>query len=205
MGSRHSATLLYYLLPRAAIRSSAGYTIDTHESRFLHGVGAVGLIDAHRARRANAVAVQEDHDLTDDLLLGPGRNNAARPHRANAIHLPQAVGLRLDDVEHLLPEGAQELLGIDRANAPGHARSKVFLDAFDRSGRGGLEEPGLELLAVGAVVHPVTGGGDPLANRDCGGMANHGDQLAVATRLDPDDTKPVLGILVSDALNQPGE
>jgi hypothetical protein len=32
-------------------------------------------------------------------------------------------------------------------------------------------------------------------------MANHGDQLAVATRLDPDDTKPVLGILVSDALN----
>src|SRR5258707_9761186 len=143
MGSRHSATLLYYLLPRAAIRSSAGYTIDTHESRFLHGVGAVGLIDAHRARRANAVAVQEDHDLTDDLLLGPGRNNAARPHRANAIHLPQAVGLRLDDVEHLLPEGAQEFLGIDRANAPDHARSKVFLDAFDRSGRGGLEEPGL--------------------------------------------------------------
>ena len=34
MGSRHSATLLYYLLPRSAIRSSAGYTIDTHESRF---------------------------------------------------------------------------------------------------------------------------------------------------------------------------
>jgi hypothetical protein len=68
-----------------------------------------------------------------------------------------------------------------------------------------FEEPGLELLAVGAVVHPVTGGGDPLASGDCGGMANHGDQLAVATRLDPDDTKPVLGILVSDALNQPGE
>src|SRR6266704_225115 len=82
----------------------------------LHGVGAVGLIDAHRARRANAVAVQEDHDLTDDLLLGPGRNNAARPHRANAIHLPQAVVLRLDDVEHLLPEGAQQRLRTHRPN-----------------------------------------------------------------------------------------
>jgi hypothetical protein len=36
-------------------------------------------------------------------------------------------------------------------------------------------------------------------------MTNHGDQLTVATRLDPNDTKAVLGILVSDALDQPGE
>jgi hypothetical protein len=37
----------------------------------LNGVGTIGLVDAHRARGAHAVAVQEQHDLPDDLLLGP--------------------------------------------------------------------------------------------------------------------------------------
>ena len=35
----------------------------------LDGIGAVGLEDANRTRRAHAMAVQEDHDLTHDLLL----------------------------------------------------------------------------------------------------------------------------------------
>ena len=39
----------------------------------LNRVGAVGLVDAHRARGADAVAVQEQHDLADHLLLGPAR------------------------------------------------------------------------------------------------------------------------------------
>ena len=42
----------------------------------LDGVGAIGLVDAHRPCRADAIAVQEDHDLADDLLLGPGRRDA---------------------------------------------------------------------------------------------------------------------------------
>jgi hypothetical protein len=41
---------------------------------------------------------------------------------------------RLNDVKHLLAECAQELLGVGRADAPDHARRKVFLDAFDRRG-----------------------------------------------------------------------
>jgi hypothetical protein len=41
----------------------------------LHGIGAVGLEDTNRARGPHAMAVQEDHDLPHDLLLGPrGRN-----------------------------------------------------------------------------------------------------------------------------------
>ncbi len=171
----------------------------------LDGVGAIGLVDAHCPRRADAVAVQEHHDLADDLLLGPGNSDAARPHRADAVHLPQAVGLGLDDVEHLLPEGAQQLLGIDRADAADHARGKVLLDAFDRCRRGGLEEPGLELLAMGAVVRPVTGGRNPLTGGNHGGVANDRDEIAVTTRLDPNDAKAVVGILVGDALNQPGQ
>src|SRR5207247_7552775 len=65
----------------------------------------------------------------------------------------------------LSPEGAQELLGVDRANAADHSRGEVLLDTLSRGGRRGLEEPGFGLLAVGAVVDPVAGCRDPLACR----------------------------------------
>ena len=102
------------------------------------------------------------------------------------------------------PEGAQELLGIDRANAADHSRGEVLLDALDRVGRIGLEEPGFELLTMGTVVDPVAGRGNPLAGRDRGGMANQGDRLASATGLDPQHAKAILGVLVGDPLDQSG-
>src|SRR6266566_7778101 len=89
-----------------------------------------------------------------------------------------------------------ELLGVDRANAADHSRGQVFLDALGRRGRRGFEEPGFELLTVGAVVDPVAGRCNPVAGRDRGGMADQGDQLTVATGLDPDDAKAILGVLV---------
>ena len=58
-----------------------------------------------------AVSAPDLASPTDHLLLGPAHNDAVRPHRADAVHVPQTAGLRLDDVEHLLPKGAQELLG----------------------------------------------------------------------------------------------
>ena len=48
----------------------------------LHGVGAVGTVDAHRAARADAVRVQEHHDVADRALSLPVVDDAARPHRA---------------------------------------------------------------------------------------------------------------------------
>jgi hypothetical protein len=36
-------------------------------------------------------------------------------------------------------------------------------------------------------------------------VANDGDEIAVATRLDPNDAKTIVGILVGNALNQPGQ
>src|SRR6266568_615983 len=80
--------------------------------------------------------------------------------------------LRLDDVEYLLAEGAQELLRVDRANAADHSRGEVLLDAFGRRWRGGLEEAGFELLAVSAVVDPAAGCRDPLPGRDRGGVVD---------------------------------
>ncbi len=54
----------------------------------LHGIRAVGLVDAHRPRRADAIAVKEDHDLAHDLLLGPCIGDALGADRADARHLP---------------------------------------------------------------------------------------------------------------------
>src|SRR5580692_12552007 len=56
----------------------------------LDSVGAVGLVDTHGPRRADSMAMQKDHDLADDLLLGPAHNDAVRPDRANAVYVPQA-------------------------------------------------------------------------------------------------------------------
>src|SRR6516162_2019275 len=97
-------------------------------------------------------------------------------HWSDAVHFPKAVRLRLDDVEHLLPESSQQFLGVDRPNAPDHARSKVLLDAINRGRGRGLEEAGLELLTMSVVIRPVTRGRDPLTRGNHGGVANDRDK-----------------------------
>jgi hypothetical protein len=100
-------------------------------SHDLHGVRAVGLEDANRPGGTDPVAVKEDHDLPDDLLLGPGVRDPFGSNRANARHLAKPIGLGLDDVEDLLPEGLDHLLGIDRPDAPDHPGAEIFLDSVD--------------------------------------------------------------------------
>jgi hypothetical protein len=65
--------------------------------------------------------VQEDHDFPHRLPLGPRGENAGSANRPDAINLAQSVRRRLDDVEHLLAEGAQKLLSVGRTDAPDHA------------------------------------------------------------------------------------
>ena len=124
------------------------------------------------------------------------------PHRTDAVDLAQAFGLRLDDVEHLLAEGAHQLLGVDRPDAADHAGAEVFLDAVERGRCRGLQELRLELLAMGAVIDPFARCGDPLAGGDHRGVPDHGDEFAVAARLDPQNAEAVLVIVVGDALDE---
>ena len=98
---------------------------------YLDGVGAVGLEDANRPGGADPVAVQEDHDLPDDLLLGPGVRDPLGPDGADARHLAQPIGLGLDDVEDLVSEGLDHFLGVDRPDAADHPRAEIFLDPID--------------------------------------------------------------------------
>ena len=129
----------------------------------------------------------------------------AGANRPDAVDLAQPVRRRLDDVEHLLAEGAHELLGVDRANAADHAGREVLLDAVDRGRGRGAQEPRLELLAVGAVVDPFARGGDPLAGGNGCGMADHGHQIAMPARLGAQNAEAVLGIVVGDALDEAGQ
>src|SRR5208283_1170380 len=121
--------------------------------------------------------MKENHDLPDDLLLGPGVRDALGPNRANARHLAKPFGFSLDDVEDPLPEGLDHLLGVDRSDAADHAGAQVFLDSVDRTWRRGLEKARPELLTVGAIVDPFAGCGDPLPGRDDGGVADDGHQI----------------------------
>ena len=151
---------------------------------------------------ADAVAVQEDHDLAHDLLFGPGVGDALGAHRTNAGHLTKPIGLGLDDVEHLLAERLDHLLGVDWADAADHAGAEVLLDTVDRGRGGRAHEARLELLAMGVIVDPVARGGDPFAGGDGGGVADDRDQIAVATRLDPENAEAVLGVVERDAFDK---
>ena len=109
--------------------------------------------------------------------------NAGSPNRSDAVDLAQPVRRCLDDVEHLVAEGAHELLGVDRANTADHAGREVLLDAVGRIGERGTEKSRLELLAVGAVVDPFARGGDPLTGRNGCGMADNGHNVTMPARL----------------------
>src|SRR6478752_3142560 len=76
----------------------------------LDGVRTIGLEDPHRPRRADTVAMQEDHNFPDCLLLGPGSENVGSANWSNAVDLTKPIRCRLDDVEHLVGKGAHQLL-----------------------------------------------------------------------------------------------
>ena len=66
----------------------------------------------------------------------------------------------------------------------------------------GLEKPRLELLAVGAVVDPFAGCGDPLPGGNDRGVADDGHQIAMSARFRPQYAKAVFRIVEGDALDE---
>src|ERR1700730_4250833 len=136
--------------------SPIAYCVTSRPRSEPNGIGAVSLVDAHGARRTDAVAVQKQHYLANHPLLGPAGDDPLSTLRADAGHLAQAIGLLLDDLEDGFAEGADELLRIDRPDAADHPGAEIFLDALDGRRRCSLEERGFELDAVGAIVDPAS-------------------------------------------------
>ena len=169
------------------------------------GVGTVGLEDAHRPRRADAVAVQEDHDLADRLLIRPGGDDAVGALRADAVDLLQPCRRLLDDVEHLFAEGLDQLLGVDRADALDHTGSEILLDPLGGGRRRRAQEIGAELHPVRAVVDPPAARLHELAGTDCRSVADDGDQVALAPRLHPQHAEAAVLVVEGDPLDEASE
>jgi hypothetical protein len=147
--------------------------------------------------------VQKQHDLANDPLLGPAGNDPLRGLRTDTGDLTQPAGLLFDDVEHGFAEGAHELLRIDRPDAADHAGAQIFLDPLDRRRRNGFEELSFELDAMRAIVDPAAINLDELADRDHSGVADEGDETALAACPDSQHAKAVLGLLERDAVVRP--
>ena len=166
---------------------------------------AVGLVDAHRPARADAVGVEEHHDFADDFLLGPRFLNAMAALRPDAVHVLQPGGLLLDDVENLLAEFYDQLLGVNGTNALNHAAAQIFLDALLRGRRSAVEHVSAELEAKLLVLDPASLGGHPLPSADGCQGADHGDQVAVPFGLHLEHGPSVLLVVERNAFDQPGK
>ncbi len=171
----------------------------------LHRRLSVGLEDADRSRRADAVRVQEQHDLADHLLVRPPGDDAPCPLGADAGDLAQAMRLLLDQLEHRLPECPHQLAGVDGPDAADHAGAEIGLDALTRRGLGCLQEGGLELQAMRAVAHPAAVRADELAGGDRRRVPDEGDQVALPARLHPQDAEAGFGVVEGDPFHDPSQ
>jgi hypothetical protein len=70
---------------RKPIADVAGQAVGVLRNE-LNGISAVGLVDADRTRRADAVAVQKQHDLANHLLLCPARDFVLNWRRVTTDH-----------------------------------------------------------------------------------------------------------------------
>ena len=148
------------------------------------------------------MAVQEHHDLANDLLFRPGVGDAFGTHTADAGHLAQSFRLGLDDIEYLFAKRLDHLPSVDRPDAVDHAGAKVFLDAVDRRWLRGAHEARLELLAVGAVVDPFPRCRDPLPGRNDGGVPDDRHKIAMAPGLDAQNAESIIGVVERHPLDE---
>ena len=70
-----------------------------------NGLVAVGLVNADGSGSANAMGVQENHDLPDDFLGFPGLHDPLLAFGANTVEVGQAFGGLFNDFKDLLAKG----------------------------------------------------------------------------------------------------
>ena len=149
--------------------------------------------------------MQEDHDLADGPLIRPGGDDALGALRPDAVDVLQPHRRLLDDVEHVLTKGLHQRLGVDRADALDHAGREVLLDALGGGGWRRAEEVRPELHTVRPIVDPPAARLHELTGADRGGVADNGDQIALAAGLHPEDAEAAVLVVECHPLNEAGE
>src|SRR5262245_62096682 len=153
--------------PEADARDIFGEAVGVGADPF-DGVFAVGLVDAHRPAGANAVGVQEDHDIANDFLLGPGLFDLQPAPWPDAFNILKSPGFLFNDVENFFTEFLHQLFGINRSDSFDHAAAQIFFDTFARRRGGAGERVGPKLPAELAVLNPPSLSSDPLPGADRG-------------------------------------
>ena len=171
----------------------------------LDGVMAIGFEDADRPRRADAVGVQEEHDVADGLLLGPAGGDLSSAELADARDIPQLLGACLDDFECRHAEYGDDPLGELRADTAHHAGAEVFLDPLGRCWRRGLEEVRLELQPVRSVGDPDADGVDEFARRNRRGVADDWHKVALPPSLHFQDGETAVLVVERHPLDRADE
>ena len=181
---------------------------------FERGV-AVGFVNLDRQVGADPVAVQEDHDFLDLLLLLPGGGDLPGSVQANAGHFAQAFRRVLDDLKGFFFKVPHNALGHLGTDAFDHARAEVTLHARQAGRQALFAEFGFELGAVLGMRVPLPLQADMFARRQFRQVADHrrqaivtqaGDALSARNfRAQAQDGVAVFRIVVGDALNRSGE
>jgi hypothetical protein len=159
---------------------------------------AVGLEDAHGVGGADVVALQEEHDLLDGLLLLPGPLDDGGAVHAHAQDLAQAPRLLLDDAQGVQLEAAHDAPGGHRADALDQARAKVFFDAGGGGGQDGGVALDLELAAVAGVAGPAAMEAQVFAGADVQEVADHGHGIGAALGRELGHGVAILLVIVGD-------
>src|SRR5262249_4426568 len=120
----------------------------------VHGLVAVGAVDAHGAGGAQAVRLPKDHDVAHRLLLAPAVADLLDSARADALDLLEVRRAFVDDLQRALAEDLHDLAGVDGADPFHQTGREILLDPLHGRWRGAAHLFGLELLAVLRVVIP---------------------------------------------------
>jgi hypothetical protein len=123
----------------------------------------------------------------------------------NPVKLRQPFGGLLNDVKDVFLEGLDQLFSKVWSNTFDHPRTEILFHAFEGTGWDDAEGLRLELQAVGPIVDPDALALNILARGDGRCRADDGNQVAVATDLDPEDTEARLLTMKRHTLDRPGQ
>ena len=147
------------------------------------------------------MALQEDHDLADRLLVCPTGRDPPQPDLANSLDLSQPLWCLLDDIKHRFTERLHQALRKVRPDALDHSRTEVALDTLKGSWRSHLQEQGAELHSVFPVPLPAPTGLHVFTSMNVGSRTQYRDQITMAAHLHTKDTKAGFRAVERDAFH----
>jgi hypothetical protein len=143
----------------------------------LDGVVAVGLVDPHPKRGGHPHPLQEDHDLLDGLLLGPGGGDHGGALGAEPRDLDQPARPLLDHLQGGRAEVVHDPLGHPGPDPLDQPRAQVAADSLDGCRQDGGVGLDLELTAVLGMAGPPAPQAQALPGLRSQQRTDHGQQI----------------------------